>query len=277
MNKRIGVISSLKSNKPNFAEVAEFGLSVCQLVSWNPEIWTDDLARKARSESESQNVRMTSFWAGWPGPASWNFTEGPGNLGIVPEKYRKERIEALKKAGPFAKTLGVPAVITHLGFIPENPQDPQLLATVEAVRDLAIFYKSLGLEFWFETGQETPVALLRLIQLVGTGNLGINLDPANLILYGKASPIDSLDVFGAHVRNVHAKDGLYPTDPMKLGKEVKVGQGRVRFPEFIRRLEETGFKGEYIIEREISGPQQTADIAETVKYLDGILEGTKHD
>jgi sugar phosphate isomerase/epimerase len=132
-------------------------------------------------------------------------------------------------------------------------------------------WSAQGLEFWFETGQETPVTVLRLIEAVGTGNLGINLDPANLILYGKGNPIDALDVFGKHVRNVHAKDGMYPTDPMQLGREVKVGEGRVRFPEFVRRLEEIGFKGEYIIEREISGEQQKKDIAATVKYLEGLL------
>jgi len=69
------------------------------------------------------------------------------------------------------------------------------------------------------------------------------------------------------VKNIHAKDGMYPTDPMKLGKEVKVGTGRVRFPEFVKRLDEIGFKGEYIIEREIHGEQQAKDILETIEYL----------
>ena len=107
---------------------------------------------------------------------------------------------------------------------------------------------------------------------VGTGNLGVNLDPANLILYGKGNPIDALDVFGGHVRNVHAKDGMYPTDPMKLGREVKVGEGRVRFPEFVKRLGEVGFTGEFIIEREISGEQQKRDIADTVEYLKKLVD-----
>ena len=140
-----------------------------------------------------------------------------------------------------------------------------------AVRQIARRLKELGLEFWFETGQETPVTLLRLIQAVGTDNLGINLDPANLIMYGRGNPIDALDVFGDYVRNVHAKDGLCPTDPMKLGREVKVGEGRVRFPEFIKRLSEIGFKGEYIIEREIKGEQQSRDILATIDYLKKLL------
>jgi sugar phosphate isomerase/epimerase len=127
------------------------------------------------------------------------------------------------------------------------------------------------MEFWFETGQETPVTLLRLIRAVGTGNLGVNLDPANLVLYGKANPVDSLDVLGPYVRNLHAKDGFYPTDPMELGREVKVGEGAVNWPRLVTRLGEIGFSGEFIIEREISGEQQRRDIADTVGCLRRLL------
>jgi L-ribulose-5-phosphate 3-epimerase len=164
------------------------------------------------------------------------------------------------------------AQTSGLGFIPENAKDPELQALVNAVGEVAQECKEHGIEFWFETGQETPVAMLRLIELAGTGNLGINLDPANLILYGKANPIDALDVFGSYVKNIHAKDGLYPTDPMKLGKEVKVGDGKVRFPEFVAALKAIGYTGEYIIECEISGEKQQKDIKETIQYLTNLLE-----
>jgi sugar phosphate isomerase/epimerase len=270
-HRRVGVIARLPPEGSPLAHVREFGLSVCQLCCWQPELLTDARADAVRAESRSTGVRITSLWAGWPGPAKWNFTEGPATLGIVPREYRAARVAALERAGPFAKRAGLAAVVTHLGFIPENPGDPLFAEVVATVRGLAGGYRALGLEFWFETGQETPVALLRLIAEVGTGNLGVNLDPANLILYGKANPVDALDVFGRHVRSVHAKDGLYPNDPSRLGREVKVGEGRVRFPEFVRALEGIGYRGDYIIEREISGPQQRADIAETVRYLGGLL------
>ena len=271
MGNEIGVMARLKAEGPCFREVADFGLRVCQLVSWEPDLWTEKVADAVREESRASGVRMSAFWAGWPGPKFWDFVEGPLTLGLVPSEYRSERVEALKKAGEFAKRLGVPAIITHLGFIPENPKGGLFAEVVEAVRDVAEHLEGMEMEFWFETGQETPVTMLRLMEAVGTDNLGLNLDPANLILYGKANPIDALDVFGDYVRNVHAKDGLYPTDPMKLGKEVKVGEGRVRFPEFVSRLHELGFEGEYIIEREISGEQQKRDIADTVEYLRGLL------
>jgi sugar phosphate isomerase/epimerase len=238
-------------------------------------LWSDALAKKVRREAEAGGIHITALWAGYSGPSAWNFTEGPLTLGVTPAAYRFQRMQELIRAGRFAKALGVRAVITHLGFIPENANDPVFHEIVIAVRHIAAHLQRLGLEFWFETGQETPVTLLRLIQSVGLPNLGINLDPANLILYGKGNPIDALDVFGKFVRNVHAKDGLYPTDPMQLGREVKVGEGRVRFPEFVRRLGEIGFNGEIIIEREITGDQQDRDIAATIVYLKNLLAGVK--
>ena len=115
------------------------------------------------------------------------------------------------------------------------------------------------------------MTLLRYIEVMGIDNVGINLDPANLLMYGRGNPIDALDVFGKHVRCVHAKDGKCPKDGHHLGPEVRVGTGSVRFPEFLRRLKEVGFDGDLVIEREIHGEQQRADIARTVEDLRGWL------
>ena len=272
MKNEVGVMAGLHAEGPSLNYVAEFKLKVCQVVCWNPDLFTAARAAALRRESAKTGVKVTSLWAGWPGPAAWNFTEGPATLGLVPREYRKMRVAVLKRSADFAKAAGLSAIVTHLGFIPENPKDPQFGEVVAAVREVAQHAKKRRLQFWFETGQETPVTLLRLIETVGTGNLGINLDPANLILYGKANPVDALDVFGKYVCGIHAKDGLYPTDPMNLGHEVKVGTGKVRFPAFVRRLTEIGYPGAYIIEREISGAQQTKDILATVKYLRALLK-----
>jgi len=152
-----------------------------------------------------------------------------------------------------------------------NPNDPVYGEVVAAVKEIAVHCKQRGRMLWFETGQETPITLVRLMHDVGTGNLGINLDVANLILYDTGNPVDALDVFGAHVRGVHAKDGLFPTDPKHLGKEVPIGQGKVDFPTVIRRLKELGYRGAITIEREIEGPQQARDILASKKYLEKLI------
>lgn len=263
----IGVIQTLDHGGDCFAPVRDFGLTCCQLVSWDPRLANPETAATVRRCAQRDGVRVAAVWGGFPGPAQWNFTAGPTTLGLIPAEYRAERIAALKRWAEFAAAIGAPAVITHVGFIPENPGDPQYPGVVDAIREVAGHCRDHGVGFWFETGQETPVTLLRTIERVGTGNLGINLDPANLILYGKGNPVDALEVFGRHVRNVHAKDGLYPTDGDHLGREVAIGEGRVGFPALIRRLKQLGFAGELIIEREIHGEQQARDIRAAVDYL----------
>ena len=263
----IGVITLLRAEGPGFDHVRQFGLPVCQLFCGKTEWATPAMAETVKAQSAETGVRICSVWAGLPGPAEWNFMGGPVTLGLVPPQYRQARVAVLKQWADFAAWLGVPAIITHCGFIPENLTDPEFEPVVDAIREVAEHCAKRGIEFWFETGQETPVVLLRTIQKVGTGNLGINLDPANLILYGKGNPIDALDVIGPYVRNIHVKDGFYPTDGDRLGREVPTGQGKVRFPEFISRLKAIGFTGELVIEREISGEQQIRDIRQTVDDL----------
>ncbi len=272
MNSRIGIIVGVDENPHLFEAAVGFGVQRVELNGWDADVFSPALAEWIRAEAGRLGLQLTALWAGWPGPKVWDFIQGPETLGIVPAKHRPARLAALKKGADFAHRLGLPAIITHLGFIPENASDPAFKEVVSAVREVAEYLAGLGMQFWFETGQETPVTMLRLIHEVGTGNLGVNLDPANLILYGKANPVDALDVFGAYVRSVHAKDGLYPTDPYRLGEEVKIGAGKVNFPGLLARLAEFNYQGSLIIEREISGEQQQRDIRESISYLSALLE-----
>ena len=104
----------------------------------------------------------------------------------------------------------------------------------------------------------------------GLDNLRINLDPANLLLYGKGNPMDAVDVFGQYVVSMHVKDGDYPTDGNNLGCEYKVGTGRVNFDYILRKLRTFNYQGPLTIEREISGEQQNKDIIDTIQYLQNI-------
>ncbi len=262
MKNKIGVLVGCGDGSAlldKFRELRALDMDCCQLQvgihSYTPECL--ERVKAARAET---GVEITALWTGWTGPAEWNFTGGPMTLGIVPVAYRQERMNQLAAGADFAYALGVSDVITHVGFIPENPDDPNYNGVVCAIRYLASRIKARGQYFLFETGQETPVTLLRVIEDVGTGNLGINFDTANLILYGKANAVDALEVFGKYVRNTHCKDGLYPTTGRELGREVPLGEGKVNFPAVIAKLKEIGYEGPYVIEREISGEQQKKDI-----------------
>ena len=254
-----------------FQEAQEIGVESCQLSFWEPALYTDEMAERIRFAVAETKFKVSLLWAGWTGPKHWDFVDGPTSLGLVPIEYRKVRIEELKRASDFAVKIGVQDIATHVGFLPENPTDPTYESIIVDLREMCSYFKKRGQNFLFETGQETPITLLRTIEKIGLENVFINFDTANLILYGKANPVDALRVFGKYVRNTHIKDGKYPTNGMELGVETKVGDGLVDFLQILKMLKELGYEGVLTIEREITGEEQKQDIRDTVIYLRSLL------
>jgi len=266
---RLGLILGI-GRDPNdaIARVHDLGLPTCQ-------VFVDEidsvLAGRLRQALDKYHIEATSLVVGGPGREVWDFYEGPLTIGLVPRETRVARIAHIKKASDFAKQCGIAAVQTHCGFIPENPNDPVYKETVAAMREVAEYCKRNGQNFRYETGQETPITLVRAIQDVGLDNQGVNFDLANLILYGKANPVDAVELLGPFVQGIHAKDGLWPTNPRKLGEEVPIGGGKVDFPRIIARLKELNYRGAFTIEREISGPQQVEDVRAAKVYLEKLI------
>ena len=275
----IGIIQNLKyffdeAEKDLLDQMVDAGLETVQVLANDTSLhlMTEENAEKLLRMTEGK-LRITSFWAGWSGPNVWDFVDGPSTLGLVPEGYRAMRLEELKKGADFAHRLGVHNMATHVGFVPEQPCYEGYRGLVAAVAHIAEYCSKYDMNFNFETGQETPVTLMRLFSDVGADNLGVNLDPANLILYGRGNPVDALDIYGDKIRGVHVKDGDYPKgDFHKLGKERVVGEGSVNYPVFLPKLLKNGYKGDLYIEREITGAERAEDIKKTIKYVKTLMQ-----
>ena len=253
--------------------VRQLGMPTC-FLSLDDYIgkFTPSLASTLRNSLEKHEVVATTAEVVNPQPLKWNFLDGPSTIGIVPRAYRAARIDALKQTSDFAKLLGIDKIQTHCGFIPENPRDPLYEETVDAIRELTLYCAGNGQSFLMETGQETPITMLRVIRDVNHPALGVGLDTANLILYGKANPVDAVKILGPHIRAMHAKDGRWPTNPSELGEEVVIGKGEVDFAKVLSGLQAAGYKGALTIERETSGPQQIEDVRQEKLYLERILK-----
>lgn len=234
--------------------------------------FTPDLAKRITGLLAKYNIVLTCVEVVAPGPMVWDFLKGPSTIGVVPPSMRAARIDALRQLSDFASLLGCPQIQTHCGFMPENPADPLYPGVVEAIHTVTAHCQGNGQSFLMETGQETPTTMSRMIRDVGLPNLGVGLDTANLILYGKANPSDAVDILGPHIRSIHAKDGLWPTDPDQLGKEVLIGTGRVDFLDVFTKLHRIGYTGAVSIERETSGPQQIADVAREKIFLEITIQ-----
>lgn len=266
---RLGLIIGIgKDPDSAMAKVRDLGLPTCQVFVDEIE---PELADRLRRALDKYGIEATSLVVGGPGKEVWDFYQGPLTIGLVPRETRDARIAHIKGASDFAKQCGIDAVQTHCGFIPENPNDTVYKETVTAMREVAKYCKRNGQNFRYETGQETPITLVRAIQDVGLDNQGVNFDLANLILYGKANPVDAVELLGPYVQGIHAKDGLWPTNPRELGQEVSIGKGKVDFPRIIRHLNELNYRGAVTIEREIAGPQQMEDVRAAKVYLEKLI------
>jgi L-ribulose-5-phosphate 3-epimerase len=266
---RLGLIIGIRNDpQAAMAKVRALGFPTCQVYV---EEFAHELAASLRHALDESKIEATSFVVGGPGKEVWDFYGGPLTIGLVPRETRAARVAHLKKASDFAKKCGIAAVQTHCGFIPENPNDALYQETIAAMREVAAYCKNNGQNFRYETGQETPITLVRAIRDVGLDNQGVNFDLANLILYGKANPLDAIEILAPYIQGIHAKDGLWPTNPKDLGEEVAIGKGKVDFPRIIARLKELNYRGAVTIEREISGAQQMDDVKAAKNYLEKLI------
>jgi sugar phosphate isomerase/epimerase len=267
--RRLGLILGVEPDPDAaMATLTSLGIPTCQvyLNKFEPAF-----AARLRKSLDQANIEATSLVVGGPGKESWDFYDGPLTIGLIPRETRAARIAHIKAASDFAVRCDIPAVQTHAGFIPENPNDPVYKEAIVALREVVEYCARYRQNFRYETGQETPITLVRAMRDVGLDNQGVNFDLANLILYGKANPLDAIEVLAPYIQGIHAKDGLWPTNPKLLGEEVPIGKGKVDFPRIIQRLKDIHYQGAVTIEREISGPQQLQDVHAAADYLRQLI------
>ena len=194
-------------------------------------------------------------------------------VGFIPPQTRDEREQRTYEVSDFAREVGIPSIATHIGFVPEDDTDPDYMAVRGMVRRICDRAAKNHQTFALETGQEPADTLLRFLIDVNRRNLGINFDPANMILYGTGDPVDALGTLAQHVLSVHCKDGDWPPKgvPGALGEEKPLGQGAVGIPRFIQKLKSIGFNGPLNIEREApDAAQRLRDIAMGIKLLEPL-------
>ena len=117
-----------------------------------------------------------------------------------------------------------------------------------------------------ETGQETAQDLRNCLEDLDHPALGVNFDPANMILYGKGDPIEAVKTLAPWIRHVHIKDATASNTVGEWGTEVPWGDGEVEGKKFVQTLDEIGFSGTLAIERE-AGDSRSHDIKLAVKRL----------
>lgn len=223
---------------------------------------------------QEEDFAIVTVFCSYEGESYADIPTVERTVGFIPAATRTDREQRTKDVSHFAAGLGVKSIACHVGFVPENKNDPEYKAVRDLVRRICDHAKLHGQTFALETGQEPAGVLLEFLTDVERDNIGINFDPANMILYGTGDPIQALGVLGQHLLSVHCKDGNWPPKdaPGALGKEMPLGKGAVGMEQFLNKLKQVGYRGTLNIEREgaASPEERLEDIRAGVQLLESL-------
>ncbi len=147
----------------------------------------------------------------------------------------------------------------HAGFLPPAESHPGFAKMLQRLGEVANIFMAQNVLLCLETGQETAQELAAVLRKLNHRNIGVNFDPANMILYDKGDPAQALSVLAPWVRLVHIKDARRTKIPGAWGEEVPVGIGEVDWRGFFSALKQLSSSVNLVIERE-SGDSRIADV-----------------
>jgi sugar phosphate isomerase/epimerase len=194
--------------------------------------------------------------------------------GLVPDSTWDQNRSNLRVSARLARELGLKLVSLHAGFIPHETSDPEFQTLLERLRFAADTLAAEQIDLAFETGQETASELASFLKQLDRPTVGVNFDPANMLLYDKGDPIAALRVLGPWLKQIHIKDARKTRTPGTWGDEVVVGTGEVDWKAFFRTLTDLNYSGWCCIERE-AGEQRVADIRAACKFVETIPESER--
>jgi sugar phosphate isomerase/epimerase len=261
------------AGRDDLATVQSFGVRCGQLGVPGGMALDAAAAARWRTALEESAFTVVTVVAAYLGEDYADIPTVQRTVGFIPPGFRAQREQRTYAVSDFAASLGVKSVACHIGFVPEDASEPDYIAVRGMVRRICDYASRHGQTFALETGQEPAHVLLNFLKDVARPNLGINFDPANMILYGSGDPIEALGLLGPHVLSVHCKDGDAPAKdaPGSLGSERPLGEGSVGIPRFVGKLKEIAFRGPLNIERETENQEERyRDIRAAVKLLDSL-------
>ncbi len=239
------------------------GLETCQIARIGEEFLSGDGGRRRTWQYlgllAEHGLTPVSLFVSFP---SLDFAKG-----LVTEKSRASRMLLACRQMNWARRLGITYITCHVGDISQATGE-MYEQLIHDFQQLLCFAEENGQYWLFETGPEPVASLKKTFADIGSPNLGLNFDPANLLIYDRDDPQVMVDELGDRVKVVHCKDAVRPTEPGKMGRETVLGQGGTAFASILTTLMQRGFRGPLVIERELPpGPEQQKDVAEAIGFL----------
>lgn len=190
--------------------------------------------------------------------------------GVRLDEHWEENLLAAQANAALARRLELSLVTLHAGFLPHGGEDPVRAKMIGRLQEVFDVFAAQGVGVGLETGQEDADTLLSVLAELDRDDVGVNFDPANMILYDKGDPVEALRKLAPHVRQIHVKDAIATTTPGTWGIEVPVGEGSVDWRAFFEAVAESGIDVDLVIERE-AGEQRIEDVRTAAALVSGLV------
>jgi len=210
----------------------------------------------------------------------------PGGHGLEVAADNPPLVEYLKRVFDLAAELDCNVVTTHIGLIPADTGCIAYKALQSACGELAEYAEKLNAWLAIETGPEPVTRLCEFADSIPGGRIAVNYDPANLIMVTNDDEVKGVYTAGKRIVHTHAKDGVMRkyigpehiygifaeggaealATLVDFFAETPLGQGSVRWSEYLGALRDIGYDGYLTIEREV-GKDASADIRMAVGFL----------
>jgi sugar phosphate isomerase/epimerase len=253
-HSRIAVCSwSLQPKAPAelIQRVKAAGLSSVQLAL--SALLNDPGWKGTHADLSDAGIRIISGMMGCVGEDYSTIESIRQTGGVMPDDTWPATLANMRAAAPLAKQLGLKLVTFHAGFIPHEPNSREFAKGISRVAEVAQAFADEGVTVALETGQEPATALVAFLKHLNRSDVGVNFDPANMLLYGSGDPISALALLMPYVKQVHIKDAISSGIAGQWGREVPAGTGQVDWGAFFRVLSDHQYAGDFVIEREAGG------------------------
>lgn len=259
--------------KTALANAQKLGLEGIQVYATRGEFNPENLTKSQRKEFldlvKSHGLKVSALC-------------GDLGMGFGNAKLNPELIDKSKRILELAKELETNIVTTHIGVVPEDENHPRYEVMHKACLELSEYADSLDAHFAIETGPERAITLKNFLDKLNSKGVAVNMDPANFVMVTGDDPVQAVYTLKDYIVHTHAKDGiklkdkspeiLYGVDieeeikASEYFKELPLGQGNVDFSNYLKALEDIGYKGFLTIEREV-GENPCADIELATQFL----------
>ncbi|MCH2152978.1 MAG: sugar phosphate isomerase/epimerase [Phycisphaerales bacterium] len=266
--ERLGVCSwSLQPDSPAdlVSRVRETGLSRVQLaltpVVSDRERWSTVL--------EVLSEANLSVISGMMAPVGEDYStlETIARTGGIRPDMTWAANEAMARAmAVVAGKAGIGLVTLHAGFLPHDREDAERGRMVDRLQLMAGIFADQGVSLAFETGQESADTLLEVLSDIDRETVGVNFDPANMILYAMGDPVEAVKKLAPHIMQIHIKDAVPAETPGAWGSEVPAGTGAVDWDAFFVAVESVPRQVDAIIERE-AGDARIEDVRTAIELV----------